>query len=542
MEHRWCNEVSKSIDAARDNPSKRSVRSGHSSRKAYKAAQKAARKESKRHRNPAAVTPPEEWIDPIRPPDGAKPTPEMVFNGVSAHVHNVTARVAGSFRFSIKLRIAMGHIALLMGRMFLAATLITIVVGWMYWPTYYGGFTAARQAIERYDMDAVGSYSPYVQVEYREDGVDAEDSAAQPLVTIEGWSLESYPAAVRGNGIGRLALPNLSVAYTQDGFRIVMDIGQAVAALIWCGFALAVYWLVAALAVLRDGQGISARLLAPITHIANTAEQLSEQNLSMRINVAGTQNELRNLAMMVNGMLDRIESAYNRQKQFVSDASHELRTPIAVLQGYADLLARWGKDAPDVRDEAITAIQSETRSMKELVENLLYIARHDKGTLKLNPEPFSPVELIQETVRETSLIARDHHIETGGLEDCVLVADRAAIKQALRIFVDNAVKYTPKGGYVSLSCHVTEHTERSGKPVCSITVRDTGMGISKQDLPRIFDRFYRADPARNNQATSGHGLGLSIARIIVQQHGGQLHVKSKPGEGSAFTLSLPLRG
>ncbi|MDR2656914.1 MAG: HAMP domain-containing histidine kinase [Oscillospiraceae bacterium] len=478
--------------------------------------------------------------------------PETAFNNLSASVHRVSARAAGSLRFSIKLRIALAHVLLLGRRVFSAAFLIIIAVVWSHWGMYQARYNAGLTAIETMDLDSNDPiYSPAPGVEAAWEGYEAQPpSDDEPGGGDDGWNMSDFYSRRENtlrlslpngwgvewravdNDPGRPELPDIFVTRANDGYVIRLDTRESTVILAWCGFALAVYWVVMALAVLREGQGVSARLLAPITHISNTAEQLSEQNLSMRINVAGTQNELRNLAMMVNGMLDRIESAYNRQKQFVSDASHELRTPIAVVQGYADLLARWGKDAPDVRDESIQAIQNETRSMKELVENLLYLARHDKGTLKLNPEPFSAVELIQETVRETALIASNHHIESGGLEDCTLIADRSAIKQALRIFVDNAVKYTPAGGYVSLSCRVENRQ-------CAITVRDTGAGISKQDLPRIFDRFYRADTARNTQA-GGHGLGLSIARIIVSSHNGKLHVKSKPGVGSAFTILLPV--
>jgi len=231
--------------------------------------------------------------------------------------------------------------------------------------------------------------------------------------------------------------------------------------------------------------------------------------------------------------LDRLETAYNRQKQFVSDASHELRTPIAVLQGYANLLQRWGKDAPDVRDEAINAILNETESMKELVENLLFLARHDKRTLKLEYQRFPVGDLLREIVKETELIAREHKVVTGAIEDCRLTADRGAIKQALRIFLDNAIKYTPKGGFIYLSCQLS-----GGR--CRVSIRDTGIGIQKDDLQRIFDRFYRADQSRSGQTVGGHGLGLSIARIIVSSHGGRIHVRSRVGQGSTFTISLPI--
>ncbi|GHU67375.1 two-component sensor histidine kinase [Clostridia bacterium] len=538
-------DMSKEIDAARDRKVRLTGKQKRQARNAVKRNPKPPTDEGVSSHTAAEPTDRrhERHVKPA--PHHTKPAPDVVFNDLSANVYRVSARIAGSLRFSIKLRIALSHVLLLGRKVFLAAFLIVAAVALMHMGTYKARFEEGLNAItamesgdiDQSDWSDTGVDVVWLGVDDRDANTDYYSDAdvsstvnAYRLPLPKGWGIEFSPV---NNNPDRPELSDVFVISARGDYEMRLNMRESTIILAWCGFALAVYWVVGSMAMLNEGQGVSARLLAPITYIANTAEQLSEQNLSMRINVAGTQNELRNLAMMVNGMLDRIESAYNRQKQFVSDASHELRTPIAVLQGYADLLARWGKDAPDVRDESIQAIQNETRSMKELVENLLYLARHDKGTLKLNPEPFSSVELIQETVRETALIARGHHIETGGLEDCTLTADRSAIKQALRIFVDNAVKYTPTGGYVSLSCRVEDR-------MCSITVRDTGVGISKQDLPRIFDRFYRADSSRNTQA-GGHGLGLSIARIIVTSHGGKLHVKSKPGSGSAFTIALPLK-
>lgn len=138
------------------------------------------------------------------------------------------------------------------------------------------------------------------------------------------------------------------------------------------------------------------------------AATLSASNLSNRINIAGTKNELKDLAMVINSMLDRIERSYNSQKQFVSDASHELRTPIAVIQGYVNMLNRWGKDDKTVLEEGITAIAQETESMKGLVESLLFLARHDKKTLLMEMEPFDPCEVVSEVHREAAMVSPDY--------------------------------------------------------------------------------------------------------------------------------------
>ena len=276
---------------------------------------------------------------------------------------------------------------------------------------------------------------------------------------------------------------------------------------------------------------LDKRVLAPIREMTEQAEALSAANLSDRLNVAGTKNELRDLAVVINRMLDRIELSYNSQKQFVSDASHELRTPIAVIQGYADMLRRWGKDDKEVLDESVSAISSEAASMKELVDNLLFLARHDKKSLMMEMVETDVAELTREVARETAMVQPKDVIEVHADAPVRITCDRSLIKQALRILTDNAVKYPPEGGTVTLSAEATP----AG---CALSVRDTGSGIAPKDLPKIFERFYRSDAARK-QVNGGHGLGLSIARIIVVAHRGTIQVRSKPGEGSVFRILLP---
>lgn len=283
----------------------------------------------------------------------------------------------------------------------------------------------------------------------------------------------------------------------------------------------------------RHDQRLNRRVLAPIRDIASMAETLSESNLSNRINIAGTKNELKDLAAVINRMLDRIERSYNSQKQFVSDASHELRTPISVIRGYTDMLKRWGKDDPEVLDEGIAAISQETDGMKDLVESLLFLARHDKKTLMMEITGFNPSDLVAEVQREEAMVHAEYVFETSQLETVQIKADRNMMKQVLRILCDNAVKYSAPGSKVTLSC------KKETDGMCCLSVRDEGQGISQEDLPKIFDRFYRSDKARKSD-TGGHGLGLSIARIIVIAHNGKIRVRSKPGCGTVFSVLLPV--
>ena len=266
--------------------------------------------------------------------------------------------------------------------------------------------------------------------------------------------------------------------------------------------------------------------------LAGKLDEINASHLDRRIPVTGTQKELKTLAQAINAMLDRINEAYRSQSRFVSDASHELRTPIAVIQGYASLLDRWGKDDPATRQEAIDAIRQEADSMKALVEQLLFLARGDNDSVRFQPQLCDLTELAAEVLRETEMLDQTHRFEAKWLCAVPVVADEALIKQALRILVDNAVKYTPAGGRIAVSAEGKDGLAR-------LTVADEGQGIDQGSLPHIFDRFYRTDESRTRQ-TGGTGLGLSIAKWIADRHSGWFEVVSWPGVGTRFTLVLPL--
>ena len=293
------------------------------------------------------------------------------------------------------------------------------------------------------------------------------------------------------------------------------------------------------------------RILRPISELAETARTLNRtgsftpeemkalagkidginaSRLDTRIAVNGTQRELRNLADAINGMLDRIDESYRAQVRFVSDASHELRTPIAVIQGYVSLLDRWGKNDPKALQESISAIKGETDNMKLLVEQLLFLARGDNNTMVLQTERFDVSALAEQVLREAQMIDGGHDYRSE-LSPVLIEADEALIKQALRILVDNAVKYTPAGGGIAIRVG-----EREGQAY--LTVQDDGIGIPPEALPRVFDRFFRTDESRA-RATGGAGLGLSIAKWIAERHGGHMEVLSREKLGTRISVVLP---
>jgi signal transduction histidine kinase len=264
--------------------------------------------------------------------------------------------------------------------------------------------------------------------------------------------------------------------------------------------------------------------------LAGKLEGINAARLDTRIQVDDTQEELKNLARAINSMLDRINESYRAQVRFVSDASHELRTPISVIQGYANLLDRWGKNDEKTLQESINAIKDEAANMKDLVEQLLFLARGDNNTIMLSAETFNLADLIREVFAETKMIDATHQFEVKAA-DVWVSADRALVKQAARILIDNAVKYTDPGGQITLSTGFEDGRAK-------LKVTDTGIGIAPELVPRIFDRFYRADESRA-RATGGAGLGLSIAKWITARHGGFMEVLSREGIGTKISIVLP---
>jgi two-component system sensor histidine kinase ArlS len=294
-------------------------------------------------------------------------------------------------------------------------------------------------------------------------------------------------------------------------------------------FSINVFSLIVTLGV---GSKASKKMLLPIRDMTKTTKAISINALQTRLNVSNSHDELKDLAQTINKMLDGIETSYEQQNEFVSDASHELRTPIAVIKGYANMLYRWGKNDKEILAESITAIMSEAEDMQQLVEKLLFLARSDKNTQKIKKTMFYINELIDEIIKETKLIDCDHEIRTSINEQIYIYADKKLLKQALRIFIDNSIKYTPTGGSIKLNSY-------SKKKSLILEIIDTGIGIPKEDLPYIFNRFYRCDKSRAKES-GGTGLGLSIAKWIIGMHNGSIVVESRPELGTNITIGLPI--
>ena len=289
------------------------------------------------------------------------------------------------------------------------------------------------------------------------------------------------------------------------------------------------------------------RLFAPLDELANRVEEISRLELSedkyhlIEEKITSLEptegamlsfgdEDLRGIERAMNSLLTRIRESNRQQARFVNDASHELRTPIAVIEGYANMLARWGREDEKVLDESITAIQNESAHMKHLVEQLLFLARGDAGRTMINPVKTDLCAMMQ-TVYEESLMIDEAHIYkfSHPTDPVYVMADEGLLKQAVRILVDNAAKYTQEKDEIILSVGYTPGVE------AYMQVQDTGIGMKESDVEHMFERFYRSDEARS---FGGTGLGLSIAKWIVDKHMGHFEITSREELGTRIKIVL----
>jgi heavy metal sensor kinase len=289
------------------------------------------------------------------------------------------------------------------------------------------------------------------------------------------------------------------------------------------------------LAAATGGYWLSRKALSPVDTLTRTARGISGSNLGERLEKLTTGDELQRLSDTLNEMLARIEGAFLRVTQFTADASHELRTPISLIRTEAEIVLRKSRGDAEYR-EALRHILLEAERTSSLVEELLSLARADSGRENLHLTPLDLRAAIVETAGEWRQL-----LETRGLQfteqfaNCELpvLGDRSSIQRLLAILLDNAVKYTPSPGAIEL--RLEAHGDKA-----VMALRDSGIGISEQDQPKIFERFYRVDKARSREL-GGAGIGLAIADWIVRQHRGSLAVKSSIGMGSTFFVELPLQ-
>ena len=282
------------------------------------------------------------------------------------------------------------------------------------------------------------------------------------------------------------------------------------------------------------GYWLSRRALAPVDQMTRAAQDINSNNLARRLEVPHTGDELQRLFQTLNGMLERLEVAFNRITQFTADASHELRTPLALMRTTTEVSLRTSQTVADYR-EAQEDVLAELERTSSLVEKLMLLARADAGVESLQRAPVNLADCLREACNDGRILADAKQVslkENIDSSALVVEGDSQALRRLFLILIDNAVKYTPSGGSITVGIKRSDNSAVA-------EFRDTGIGITEADLPNIFDRFYRADKARSREF-GGVGLGLSIARWVAKAHKGSIEVQSTPGTGSTFRVRLPL--
>lgn len=352
---------------------------------------------------------------------------------------------------------------------------------------------------ELLDPDSLGAREIYKLVPY-------EDTQLRVLtvpVYDAGGTLIGYIQVAR-------LLDNFEVFSRVLSRALLISMGAAVASLI-------------VLAILTN------TLFRPLEDITTVARQITRaDDLSRRVPHSSRTDEIGDLARAFNQTLERLERLFRSQQRFLADVSHELRTPLTSVRGNLDLMRRFGS----YDEESMEVIQEEMERMSRLLGDLLLLARADTGGLPLRHEPVELDTVLFEVYRQVSRIDKPVAVELTAVDQALVLGDEDRLKQLLLNLVDNGIKYTQPGGTVRLSL-------ARDKGWAQLVVSDTGIGIPSEDLPHIFDRFYRVDKARS-RAQGGSGLGLAIAKWIVQAHGGAIKVDSAVGQGTTFTITLPI--
>ncbi len=299
---------------------------------------------------------------------------------------------------------------------------------------------------------------------------------------------------------------------------------------------------------ITGGLWLADQALSPVKTITQTARQISETDLNRRLHLPG-RDELSALGNTFDQMLDRLQAAFERQRQFTADASHELRTPLTIIDLETSRMLS-GRRSIDEYERVLGTINSENKFMIRLVTNLLELARMDAGQLKLESEPLDLGELASEVMERMGPLAAAHGVSlvAGELPETGVLGDRATLVQMLSNLVENAIKYSANVAEPHVHISVGRR-EEAGQTKAWVRVSDNGIGIANEHLARLFDRFYQVDAARTRQAgaeeqageqeSSGTGLGLAIAQWVAKAHHGEIRVESKPGQGTTFEVVLP---
>ena len=277
---------------------------------------------------------------------------------------------------------------------------------------------------------------------------------------------------------------------------------------------------------------MTGRALAPLSTMTQVATQITRaDDLSRRISLPSrSDDEVGELIGAFNATLERLEQLFNMQRRFLADVSHELRTPLTVIKGNVGLVRKFGTD-----EESLSSIENEVDRLTRMVGDLLLLAKAESGAELFDMAPVELDSIVFEVMQQMHVLAGERiHLQLTGIDQILVNGDHDRLKQVMLNLVGNAIQYTPVGGQVNLKLEKIDHQ-------ACFTVSDTGPGIPAEDLPHIFERFYRGEKSRTRKQSGGFGLGLSIAYWIVRNHGGTIEVESQEGQGTTFRVLLPVK-
>jgi signal transduction histidine kinase len=281
---------------------------------------------------------------------------------------------------------------------------------------------------------------------------------------------------------------------------------------------------------------MAKNFLKPLQRLAATMQSIRKKGFQARMEPNGSNDEMGDLTNIFNEMMDKIEQSFIQQKQFVEDASHELRTPVQIMEGHLNLLNRWGKNNPDILEESLSASLQELDRMKKLVQELLDLSRAEQPNQTIRDQNTNALQKMHQIIKNFELIHEDFifNLHTDPKINTIVKINENHFEQIMIIVLDNAVKYSDE-------VHKVDITLKEENQFLHIDIQDYGVGIPSVDLPNIFHRFYRVDKARSREK-GGNGLGLAIAKQIIESYSGKIYARSKVGEGTTITFLLPKIG
>ena len=298
------------------------------------------------------------------------------------------------------------------------------------------------------------------------------------------------------------------------------------------------------------GQFLAHKALKPVDNITQTARMITSQNLNQRINPPKVKDEISRLIETFNEMISRLDQSFRQMKQFSSDASHELKTPLTILKGEVEVMLRRERTSQEYQ-QTLKSNLEEINRMSQIVEDLLTLSKADTGEIRLNKEDINLTEILNEVIAQMDRLAKSkklHLSASNHHQDIHIFGDALRLRELFINLIENGIKYTEEGGsihivlqkeYPPLTRDQSDRLEREKGEFVKIIVSDTGIGIAQKDQERIFNRFFRVDKARSREQ-GGSGLGLSICKWIVEAHQGKIEVESELGKGSSFVVRLPL--